>query len=75
MFLVQFIADSYGGRLSMTSRSAKSARKWRTVLDKQPYSQNCCATLTDAAGINPAGTIVGLYVDAAGAAHGFIRTP
>ena len=30
---------------------------------------------TDAAGINPSGVIVGIYVDAAGNEHGFIRTP
>jgi hypothetical protein len=30
---------------------------------------------SDAAGINPGGVIVGLFADALGAVHGFIRTP
>lgn len=33
------------------------------------------AILTDAAGINPGGIIVGVYVDSANVVHGFIRTP
>jgi hypothetical protein len=33
------------------------------------------AIFTDAAGINPSGVIVGIYVDSAGNVHGFIRTP
>ena len=31
--------------------------------------------LTDPTGINPGGTIVGVYNDAAGNGHGFVRTP
>jgi hypothetical protein len=30
---------------------------------------------SDATGINPGGVIVGLFADASGALHGFIRTP
>jgi hypothetical protein len=30
---------------------------------------------SDATGINPGGVIVGLFVDASGAVHGFIRIP
>jgi hypothetical protein len=33
------------------------------------------AIFSDAAGINPGGIIVGIYVDSANAVHGFIRTP
>jgi uncharacterized membrane protein len=33
------------------------------------------ATGTGAGGINPDGTIVGVYFDTAGHLHGFIRTP
>ena len=30
---------------------------------------------SDASGINPGGIIVGIYNDAAGNGHGFVRTP
>jgi len=33
------------------------------------------ATLTDAFAINPAGDIVGLYIDAAGNFHGYLAVP
>lgn len=33
------------------------------------------AVFSDAAGINPSGVIVGIYVDSAGNVHGYIRTP
>jgi hypothetical protein len=31
--------------------------------------------VSDASGINPGGIIVGIYTDASGAVHGFVRTP
>src|SRR5215471_7674730 len=33
------------------------------------------SVFSDASGINPGGIIVGIFVDAAGAVHGFVRTP
>jgi hypothetical protein len=33
------------------------------------------AIFTDAAGVNPGGIIVGVYVDSTNVVHGFIRTP
>jgi hypothetical protein len=33
------------------------------------------AILSDAAGINPPGVIVGIFVDSANVVHGYIRTP
>ncbi len=40
-----------------------------------PPGATCATCLSDASGINPAGTIVGIFVDGSGAVHGFVRTP